>query len=102
MRYSQYEGKYEPSERGGTVATAITFLLIGIGAGTLIGMLYAPKSGKQMRKEIRRRYEDARDTLEDWKEKASDIAEDAMERGSDFADDLREKVTPLTKGLRRR
>lgn len=101
MRYSQYEGKYEPSERGGTVATAITFLLIGLGAGTLIGMLYAPKAGKQIRKDLRRRYEDARDTLEDWKEKAGDMAEEAMERGSEIADDLREKVTPFTKGLRR-
>lgn len=49
------EGKYESSEHGGTVGTGITFLLIGLGAGALIGMMFAPKAGKQMRKELRRR-----------------------------------------------
>jgi gas vesicle protein len=41
-------------ESGGTTSTAITFLLIGLGAGTVIGMLLAPKPGKQMRRDLRR------------------------------------------------
>ena len=95
------EGKYEASEQG-SVGTAITFLLIGLGAGTLIGLLFAPKSGKQMRKELRRRYEDARGTIDEWKEEAKEAAEDVLERGSDLADELRDRVAPLAKGIRRR
>jgi len=95
------EGKYEASEQG-RVGTAITFLLIGLGAGTLIGLLFAPKSGKQMRKDLRRRYDDARETIEDWKEEAKDAAEEALERGSEMAEELRDRVTPLAKNLRRR
>jgi gas vesicle protein len=95
------EGKYEASEQG-RVGTAITFLLIGLGAGTLIGLLFAPKPGKQMRKELRRRYEDARDTIEDWKEEAKDVAEEAMERGAEIAEEFRDRVTPLTKAVRRK
>lgn len=95
------EGKYEASEQG-RVGTAITFLLIGLGAGTLIGLLFAPKPGKQMRKELRRRYEDARDTIEDWKEEAKDVAEQAMERGAEIAEEVRDRVTPLTKAMRRK
>ena len=95
------EGKYEASEQG-RVGTAITFLLIGLGAGTLIGLLFAPKPGKQMRKELRRRYEDARETIEDWKEEARDVAEEAMERGAEIAEEFRDRVTPLTKAVRRR
>ncbi len=53
------EGKYEASQRGG-VGTAVTFLLIGLGAGALVGLMFAPKAGKQMRKEMRKRYDDAR------------------------------------------
>ena len=94
------EGKYESSE-GSSAGVAITFLLIGLGAGALVGLLFAPKPGKQMRKELRRRYEDARETLGDWKEDARDIAEEALERGSELADEFRERVTPLTKNLRR-
>ena len=94
------EGKYE-SDRGSTVGTAITFLLIGLGAGAVVGMLLAPKAGRQMRRDLRRGYDNARETFDDWKETARDFAEEAMERGSDFAEDLRERVTPLTKGIRR-
>jgi gas vesicle protein len=95
------EGSYEASEQG-RVGTAITFLLIGLGAGTVIGLLCAPKPGKQMRKELRRRYEDARETIEDWKEEAKEVAEEAMERGAEIADDLRDRVTPLGKAIRRK
>jgi gas vesicle protein len=94
------EGKYE-SDRGSTVGTAITFLLIGLGAGAVVGMLLAPKTGRQMRRDLRRGYDNARETFDDWKETARDFAEEAMERGSDLAEDLRERVTPLTKGIRR-
>lgn len=94
------EGKYEPSEQGGRVGTAITFLLIGLGAGTLIGLLCAPKSGKQMRKDLLRRYEDARDTLDDWKDDAKEAAEEVLERGAELAGELRDRVTPLAKAVR--
>ena len=94
------EGKYE-SEPGSRVGTAITFLLIGLGAGAVVGMLFAPKAGRQMRRDLRRGYDNARETLDDWKDSARDFAEEAMERGSDFAEDLRERVKPLARGIRR-
>jgi gas vesicle protein len=98
-------GKYEHSEHGGHVGTAVTFLLIGLGAGALIGLLLAPKSGEEMRKDLRRRYKDARDTVEEWAEDATeaakDAAEDVMERGSEIADEVRKRVGPVAKGFRR-
>jgi len=93
------EGKYESG--GGNVGTAITFLLIGLGAGAVVGMLFAPKAGRQMRRDLRRGYDNARETFDDFRENARDFAEDAMERGSEFADDLRERVKPLGKVIRR-
>jgi gas vesicle protein len=93
------EGKYE---RSGNVGTAITFLLIGLGAGAVVGMLFAPKAGRQMRRDLRRQYDTARETFDDWKENAKDFAEEVMDRGSDLADELRDRVTPLTKPAKRR
>ena len=92
------EGRYESSSN---VGTAITFLLIGLGAGAVVGMLFAPKTGRQLRRDLRRGYESARDTFDDWKETARDFAEDAIERGSDLADDLKDRVKPLARGIRR-
>ena len=94
------EGKYE-QDRGSTVGTAITFLLIGLGAGTVVGMLLAPKTGRQLRRDLRKGYDSARETFDDWKETARDFAEDAIDRGSDLADDLKERVRPVARGIRR-
>ena len=87
---------------GVSIATALTFLLVGLGAGALVGMMYATKPGKQFRKDLRRKLDDARETLDDWKDQAMEVAEEAMDRGGDLADDLRERVAPIAKNLRRR
>ena len=94
-------GKYESSEGSGNIGTALTFLLIGLGAGALVGLMYAPKTGRQMRKELRKKYETARETLDDWKDQAREAAEDAIDRGAEIAEEVRERVTPLTKSVRR-
>jgi gas vesicle protein len=98
-------GKYEASDADSQVGTAVTFLLIGLGAGTLIGLLLAPKSGKQMRRDLRRKYEDAVDTFDEWKEEVKERAEEVIDRGTKMADELRdtarEKVAPLGRALRR-
>jgi gas vesicle protein len=94
MREDDYESE------SNTAVTAITFLMIGLGAGTLIGLLCAPKPGKQMRKDLRRRYQNARETLDDWKDDAKEVAEEAFDRGAEIAEQLRDRVTPLAKGVR--
>ena len=100
-------GRYESSE-GGNIGTAITFLLIGLGAGALVGLLLAPKSGKQLRRDLVRGYEDAKDSLGEWadeaKERAREVGErvrDAAARGAEMADDLRDKVEPLRRAINR-
>jgi gas vesicle protein len=104
-------GRYESSE-GNNVGTAVTFFLIGLGAGALVALALAPKTGKQFRRDLKRGYEDAKETLEDWTEEAKDRARDARERvrdvaerGADLANDLgntvREKVEPLRRAVNR-
>jgi gas vesicle protein len=100
-------GRYESSESS-HIGTAITFLLIGLGAGALAGLLLAPKSGKQLRKDLRRGYEDAKDSVGEWadeaKDRVRDVGErvrDAANRGAELADDLRDKVEPLRRAINR-
>ena len=66
-------GKYEASDGGNSAGTAVTFLLIGLGAGALLGLLLAPKPGKQLRKDLRKKYDSARETVEDWTDDAKSI-----------------------------
>jgi gas vesicle protein len=104
-------GRYESSE-GSNVGTAITFLLIGLGAGALAGLLLAPKSGKALRRDLQRGYDDAKDTLEEWADEAKtrvrdagDRVRDVASRGAEIAEDLREaakeKVEPLRRAINR-
>ena len=94
-------GKYEPSDSGNAAGAPVTFLLIGLGAGALLGLLLAPKAGKLLRKDLRKKLETARETVEDWTDDAKEFAEEAMERGAEIADEVRERVAPLAKAMRR-
>ena len=95
-------GKYETSESGNsTVGTAVSFLLIGLGIGAAVGMLLAPKSGKQIRKDLRRSYDDTMDTISDWTDEAKERFEEVVEKGAGLTEQFREKAEPLTRRLRR-
>lgn len=89
-------GDYRYSEKNNS-ATAITFLLVGLGIGAIAALLMAPKSGKQIRKAVRRRFEDARDAAEEYRDKAGDY----WDRGSEWAADAKERVRPIVKKMRR-
>ena len=101
-------GSYRSSDRGSQVGTALTFLFIGLGIGALSALLLAPQSGEKTRKVLRRKYEDAVDSMEDWADQASDMwdkgvdsVSDLKERGSDMARKAADRVAPMAKALRR-
>jgi gas vesicle protein len=92
-------GKYESSDSG--AGTAITFLLIGLGIGAAVGLLLAPKTGRQLRKDLRRSYDDALETVSDWTDEARGRFKDAVDKGVNLADELRSKAEPISDYLKR-
>jgi gas vesicle protein len=93
-------GKYESSDSS-AAGTAVTFLLIGLSVGAALGLLLAPKTGRQLRKDLRRSYDDALETASDWTDEAKGRLEEVVEKSSDFADELRSKAKPISDLLRR-
>jgi gas vesicle protein len=89
--YERY-GEYQASNRG-TAGTAISFLFLGLGVGALAALLLAPRSGRQMRKLLRRKYEDAIEQADDLLERGTEL----FERGSEFAQAAKEKVKPFAR-----
>ena len=85
----------------GAAGTAITFLLIGLGVGAAVGLLLAPKTGRQLRKVLRRSYDDALETASEWTDEAKDRLDEMVGKGGDFADELRSRTKPLSDLLRR-
>jgi gas vesicle protein len=90
-------GDYEFARRQRSLTKAIGFLAIGIGIGALTAFLVTPKTGRQLRKEMRRRYEDARDTVGDWSERASDL----WDRREEWAKAARRTAEPVARRFRR-
>jgi gas vesicle protein len=92
MTEHERQGDYQPSDRS-TASIAVTFLFIGLGIGALAALLFAPRSGRQMRKLLRRKYEDAVEHADELLERGTEL----FERGSDFAHTATEKVRPIAR-----
>jgi gas vesicle protein len=65
------------------------FLLGGI-IGALVALLYAPKSGRETRKDISK-------AARRVKKETVDLVEDTIESVNDFADDMKDKVSDIIK-----
>ena len=65
-------------------------LFIGLAAATGAGiaLVMAPQSGKRMRRTLRRKYEGARDAVEDLGNRTSDW----IDKGSELADEAKRKI----------
>jgi gas vesicle protein len=63
-------------------------LLIGSAAGAVLALLYSPKSGVEIRKDVRK-------TAFRLKETAADVIEDTLEDVNKFSIDLKERTTDL-------
>ena len=79
-----------------------TFFLVmlGFGVGAIAGVLTAPKSGKQLRKEIGRKVEDARDKMEEVGEQVGKRAGELWEHGEKLAEAARRTAEPVARMIR--
>jgi len=94
----------ESADDGSALRVGLVLLFVGLAAGAITALLLAPKTGKQMRRHLRRKYEDAREVVDDWGQQAGDWIErgsDWAEKASDWADQAKAKVKPLRKTFQR-
>ena len=89
----EYPSQGEYRRSGGNLSLGLTMLFIGLAAGALTALMLAPKTGRQMRRGLRRKYEDARDVMEDF----TDQAGDWIDKGSDWAEKAKSGVAQLKK-----
>jgi len=65
-------------------SSGFSYLLIGIGIGMVAGLLLAPRSGEEMREDIRRRTNEGVDYLNQQAEKLRDGAEKVVSKGKEW------------------
>jgi gas vesicle protein len=88
--------EYEREREGSSATTKLTYLLIGGGIGAVIALLFAPKSGVELREDIadvtRKGIEKGRETAAQLQEKAGDYYEVTRDRAGEFYQTAQEKA----------
>jgi gas vesicle protein len=70
------------------------YLLIGIGIGVVAGLFFAPRSGEEMREDIRRRTHEGVDYLNQQAEKLRDGAGKVVSKGKEWIGTQSESLQP--------
>jgi gas vesicle protein len=88
--------RHEYDREDGSVSTKLTYLLIGGGIGAVIALLFAPKSGYELRGDIadatRKGIEKSKETAAHLQERAGEYYEVGRERASEYIHTAQEKA----------
>jgi gas vesicle protein len=66
------------------VGSKVSFFLVGLGIGALVGILFAPKSGEETREYLSSKAEEGRDYAQKKARELRERAEDLIERSKEI------------------
>jgi gas vesicle protein len=67
------------------VGSKVSFFLVGLGIGALVGILFAPKSGEETREYLSQKADEGRDYAQRKARELRERAEDLVERSKQVA-----------------
>jgi hypothetical protein len=67
------------------VGSKVTYFLVGLGVGALVGILFAPKSGEDTREFLSKKADEGRDYAQKKAKELRERADDLIERSKDAA-----------------
>ena len=82
------------------VGSKVSYFLVGMGIGALIGVLFAPKSGEETRKFLSDKADEGRDYAQKRARELRERADDLIERGKDAANRHKETISAAVEGAR--
>jgi gas vesicle protein len=88
------------AEMADNVGSKISYFLVGLGVGALVGVLFAPKSGEETRKFLAEKADDGREFAQKKARELRERADDLVERGKDAASRHKETITAAVEGAR--
>ena len=71
----------------------VSFFLVGLGVGTLLGILFAPKSGEETREYLSAKAEEGRDYAQKKARELRERAEDLLERSKEIMSRQKESLS---------
>ena len=82
------------------VGSKVSYFLVGMGIGALVGVLFAPKSGEETRKFLTDKADEGRDYAQKKARELRERADDLIERGKESAGRHKESITAAVEGAR--
>jgi gas vesicle protein len=82
------------------VGSKITYFMVGLGVGALVGILFAPKSGDETRDYLSKKADEGRDYAQRKAKELRERADDLIERGKDVASRQKESISAAVEGAR--
>jgi gas vesicle protein len=81
------------------VSSFISGLLVGAAIGGVLALLYAPKSGKETREQVKRKFEELEKEFETLKGKASEKSEQVKDDLARRLEELLKEIENLSKAI---
>lgn len=78
---------------GDNTGSKISYFLVGLGIGAVVGILFAPRSGEETREYLNQRAEEGREYAQRKARELRERAEDFMERGKDIASRQKDSIS---------
>jgi gas vesicle protein len=75
------------------VGSKVTYFLVGLGIGALVGVLFAPKSGEETRDLLSKRADEGKDYAQRKARELRERAEEMIERGKEIATKQKDSIT---------
>jgi gas vesicle protein len=75
------------------VGSKVSFFLVGLGIGALVGILFAPKSGEETREYLASKADEGREYAQRKARELRERAEDIVERGKNVASRQKETLS---------
>ena len=82
------------------VGSKVTYFLVGLGVGALVGILFAPKSGEETREFLSQKADVGRDFAQRKAKELRERADDLIERSKDAATRGKDSISAAVEGAR--
>ena len=82
------------------VGSKVTYFLVGLGVGALVGILFAPKSGDETREFLSKKADEGRDFAQRKARELRERADDLIERSKEVATRQKDSISAAVEGAR--
>jgi gas vesicle protein len=86
-------------DSGDNISTRLTYFLVGAGIGAVLALLFAPKSGEELRNDIadatRKGIDRSREAAQQLGAKAGEVYDSAREHAAEYYEATRERAADL-------